>query len=649
MNQAQYGASLGGPVVRDRTFYFANVEQRRLDQSGLITISPANVAAINQRLTAVGYQGPPVSTGVYANPVDSTNLLAKVDHHFSGRDQFSVRYSLYDVSSINARGAGGLTAASGSSSLDNLDQSLAIGNTLTLSNSTVLETRAQVAQGSLEAPPSDLLGPSVSIAGVASFGRLSFSPTGRYNRMYQLVNNLSHQAGAHAVRVGADLLYNDDRIEFPRAVRGTYTFSSLSNFLAGVYNNSGFTQTFGVTEVTQTNPNVGIYLQDEWKLTDGVTANLGLRYDLQFLDTIDTDTNNIAPRAGLVWSPFASGHTVVRGSAGLFYDRVPLRALANALMSAGNTTDPANLRQISISLSPTQTGAPTFPNTIPSVVPTVTLPSLTTMDRSIQNASSTQASLEVEQRIDDRLTVSAGYHYLRGRDLLMSINQNVPTCVASGSNNGCRPNPAYANNSQYSSAGESNYHGLHLSLVQRPAAWGHYRISYALSKSRNNLGEFFFSSPIDPTDLSKDWGRADNDQRHRLTVNAAANLPQRLQLSATMQAYSAGPFNITSGLTTIQGTTARPVVDGAFIERNAGVGTRFFTLSARVSRTFPVTDGVGVEAMIEGFNLTNHRNVVTRNTNFGPGAYPSNPSASFGQITSVGEPRAFQLGLRVTF
>ena len=99
----------------------------------------------------------------------------------------------------------------------------------------------------------------------------------------------------------------------------------------------------------------------------------------------------------------------------------------------------------------------------------------------------------------------------------------MPSCVAAGSNNGCRPNPAYANNSQYSSEARSSYHGLNLSLVQRPASWGYYRISYTLSKSENNVGEFFFSSPIDPFDLDKDWGRSDDDQRHRLFVHAAVN------------------------------------------------------------------------------------------------------------------------------
>jgi outer membrane receptor protein involved in Fe transport len=353
MDQMQYGGSLGGPFVPNRTFYFTNIELRRLDQTGLTRISDENVSAINARLAAVGYRGPLVATGVYPNPVDSVNLLGKVDHQVSGRDQISVRYSLYGVTAENSRGAGGLIAPSASSALDNLDQTIAVSNTLTISPRTVLETRAQLAHGDLQAPATDPIGPAVSIAGVASFGSSSTSPTRRVNTLVQVVNNLSHQVGAHALRFGADFLHNADRITYPRSERGAYTFFSLANFLAGVYNNAGFAQTFGVSEVEQTNPNFGVYAQDEWKVSPQVTVNLGVRYDQQFLDTINTDTNNLSPRVGIAWSPFASRRTLVRGSAGLFYDRVPLRPLANALLSAGNTTDLSKLQQIGVSLSPT--------------------------------------------------------------------------------------------------------------------------------------------------------------------------------------------------------------------------------------------------------------------------------------------------------
>ncbi|MGH9219431.1 MAG: TonB-dependent receptor plug domain-containing protein, partial [Vicinamibacterales bacterium] len=661
MNQTQFGGSLGGPVKKDRTFYFGNIEQRLLDQTGLATIADTNVAVINARLDASGYPGPRITAGIYPNPADTNNVLLKMDHQVSARDQFSVRYSRYGVSATNSRGAGGLSAPTASSNLDNLDQAVAISNTLILTPRTVLETRAQYAHGDLKAPPSDAIGPAVSIAGVASFGTSSSSPTGRLNKMYQIVNNLSHQRGAHALRAGIDFLYNDDLITYPRSVRGSYTFSSPANFLSGAYNNAGFGQTFGVNAQAQTNPNLGVYVQDEWKVTPALTLNAGIRYDLQWLDTIALDTDNISPRVGAAWSPFESRRTVVRASAGVFHDRVPLRALANALMSAGNTTTVTDLRQFAVALSPTQAGAPVFPNILTEAVATTTLPSLTTMDRGLQSANSRQAGVEIEQQVGEQTTIAVGYEYLRGSNLLMSVNQNVPSCVAAGNNNGCRPNPGYANNSQYSSVGESDYDGVHVSLTQRMQGWGHYRVSYTLSKAMNNVGEFFFSSPIDPTDLSKDWGRSDNDQRHRLVVNGSLNtsaapadsawehLTHGFQIGGMLQFYSAPPFNITSGVTTVQGTAGRPIVNGEFIPRNSGEGTAFFSLGARISRVFRISGRVQFEALVEGFNLTDRANVITRNTNFGSGAYPANPSPSFNQITAVGEPRSFQFGARLRF
>ena len=661
LTQGQYGASLGGPIKQDRTFFFSNFEQRLLNQSGLVTISPTNVNLVNARLAAVGYQGPFITTGLYSNPVHNVNVLGKVDHQFSAKDQFNVRYSLYDVDAKNSRGAGALSAQTASSHLDNTDQTIAASNTLTLSARTVNETRGQFTNSNLAAPPSDLIGPAVSISGVASFGTSSGSPTARANRLFEFVNNLSHQAGAHALRVGVDFLYNDTTITYPRAYRGSYAFSSLDNFMNGTYNNAGFTQTFGNYVVSQTNPNVGLYAQDEWKVNRQLTLNAGLRYDLQFLRTISTDTNNFSPRFGFAWSPFESRRMVVRGSYGLFYDRVPLRALANALLSAGNTTDLGNLSQIGVSLSPTQVGAPVFPNILSGVVPSVTLVSLTTMNRGMQNAYSEQASLEIEQQIGERGTLSVGYQGLRGLHLIASVNQNVPTCVASGSNNGCRPNPNYANNSQYSSLADSNYNALHLSFVQRPTRWGSYRVWYTYSKSLNNVGEFFFSSPINHYNIWQDYGRSDDDQRHRISFNGTVHTPggpshttwERLthgfELSGTLQYYSALPLNITTGTATIQGTTARPTVNGVFIDRNAGEGFDLVNLNMRLSRTFRVTERVSMEGVAEGFNVLNRVNGVTKNAVFGTGAYPTNPLPNFGQTTSVRDSRTWQLALRLTF
>lgn len=661
ITQAQYGASLGGPIVRDRTFYFANFEQRQLNQSGLTTITPANVSAINARLTAVGYKGPLVATGVYPNPVHSTTALGKLDHRFAHAGQFTLRYSVYDVNSQNSRGAGALSAPSASAGLDNRDQTIAASYILPVSSRTVNELRGQFTYSNLAALPSDTAGPAVSIAGVASFGTLSGSPTGRLNKLYEVVDNLTHQVGAHSFRAGFSFLYNDSLITYPRSYRGSYAFSSLANFLTGTYNNSGFTQTFNATQVAQTNPNVGFYAQDEWKLSSRLTLNVGARYDLQYLKTISTDTNNISPRAGLAWTPFASRRTVLRGSFGLFYDRVPLRAVANALLSAGNTTDLNQLQQISISLSPTQTGAPVFPAILSAALPSVTLVNLTTMDRNLQNAYSKQISFELEQQVGARGTLSVSYQHLRGLHLIASVNQNVPTCVASGNNNGCRPNSNYANNSQYSAAADSRYNGLLISYLQRPSRWSNVRVSYTLSKSLNDVGEFFFSSPIDPRNIWLDYGRSDDDQRHRLTFDGSllaptgkastlwGKLTHGFQLNGMLQYYSALPFNITSGVTTVQGTAGRPLVNGAFIDRNAGIGNDFFSVNLRVNRSFALSERLRLEAIAEAFNALNHRNNLTLNGNFGSGAYPSNPSSTFGQVTSVNDPRVMQFALRLRF
>jgi Carboxypeptidase regulatory-like domain/TonB dependent receptor len=662
LTQAQYGASLGGPIIRDRTFYFANFEQRELNQSGLVTISPTNVASINARLTDVGYPGSLITTGLYPNPVHMTNFFAKVDHQFSERDEFSARYSLYDVSSINSRGAGGLSAPTASANLYDTDQVLAFSNIATVSPHLVNETRGQFWNSNLKAPPSDPVGPAVSISGVASFGTLSGSPTARLNRLGEITDNVSYQAGAHAVRFGTDFLYNDDTITFPRSIRGSYSFSSLASFLGGTYTNSGFTQTFANSVVAQTSPNVGFYGQDEWRVNSRLTVNLGVRYDLEFLKTIATDTNNVSPRAGFAWAPFASRKTVIRGGYGLFYDRVPLRALANALLSANNTTNPSDLSQISVSLSPTQGGAPVFPN----ILDTLTLPSgvlfnFSTMQRNMQNAYSEQGNFDIEQQLGAKSTVEVGYEHVRGLHLLVSVNQNVPTCVASGNNNGCRPNPSYGNNSQYSSLADSHYDGLHVSFVQRPVRWGNYRISYTYSKALDDVGEFFFSAPINNFNIWQDYGRSDDDQRHRLAFDGTIHtslanahtfwehITHGFQLTTVFQYYSPLPFNITTGANTIQGTTARPTINGVYINRNAGSGFDFLNLTARLSRSFQLTERLRLEALAEGFNLTNHVNGVTLNGVFGAGAYPTNPSPSYKQITAVGDPRAFQFALRLGF
>jgi hypothetical protein len=208
---------------------------------------------------------------------------------------------------------------------------------------------------------------------------------------------------------------------------------------------------------------------------------------------------------------------------------------------------------------------------------------------------------------------------------------------------------------------DSHYDGLHVSFVQRPVRWGNFRVSYTLSKALDNVGEFFFSAPIDNFNIWRDYGRSDDDQRHRVVFDGAVHssmapaktvwerVSHGLQLSGMLQYYSALPLNVTSGVNTIQGTAGRPLVNGAFIGRNTGIGNDFFSVSTRLSRTLVLGERLRLEVMAEAFNALNHRNNLTLNGTFGAGAYPTNPLPSFEQITAVNDPRSVQLALRLRF
>ena len=676
LTQGQYGASLSGPIQRDRTFAYANFEQRRLNTDGIITITPGNAAAINTRLEAVGYQAPLLSVGtgpttLYPTTVHTTNGFGRVDHEFSSRDQLNLRYSLYRLDSINARGVGSLAAVSYGTAVRDVNHTVAVSNIATLSPRTFNETRGQFTYDSLAALPNDPAGPTVTVSGVASFGRFSSSPTARENYLYEVVDNLLLQRGAHTVKTGVDFLFNRDTITFPQSSRGAYTFASLANFLAGTYNVQGFTQSFGTPSVAQNNPNVGFYLQDQWKLSPRLTLNLGVRYDLQLLRTIHTDTNNVSPRVGFAWSPSGDGRTVVRGSYGLFYDRVPLRALANALLSANNTTDPARAALLSYTFSPGEAGAPLFPS-VAAAPPPDALLNYSRMNPDIQNAYAQQASLEVEQQLSRSSSIGLSYQHVRGLHLLASVNHNINV-------DGTRPNPAYANNRVYDSVADSFYDGLAVSVVQRPTGWASARLSYTWSKAIDDVGEYFFSSPVNNFFPGEDRSRSDDDQRHRVVADAtvysstrptstlAGHLTHGWRLGGILQFYSRLPFNVVTGTTTRQGTTQRPcapgfslaadggqnpctqALPGALIGRNAGIGFNFVALNARLSRTFQLTERVKLEGIAEGFNALNHRNDMIPNGTFGTGAYPAVPNSSFGRATAVGDPRSIQLAVRLLF
>jgi hypothetical protein len=649
LTQGQYGASMSGPIKRDRTFLFANFEQTRRNDSNVITISNTNVTAINNRLNQVGYTGARIETGVVPGGYDSTNFFARIDHRLNASNLLTARYSLYDVTAINSRNVGGLNAVSRGTALDNRDQTLAVNNITTVSSRTLNEARFQFTRSRLKAPFNDVTGPAVNIAGVANFGTATFSPTGRDIDLLELVDNISTERGTHSVKGGVDFLLNRVNVLFPGAVQGVYTFTNLSNFLTGNYSN--FQQAFGAPSQFQSNPNIGFFVQDEWRPRRDLTVNAGLRYDAQFLpDPVRTDANNFAPRFGIAYAP-DGGKWVVRAGFGIYFDRVPLRATSNALQRDGS-------KYIVVQLSPTQAGAPAFPNVLSAQPATLlTKPNITRIDPDIENSYSEQASLQFERELPGNASLSVGYVYLRGLHLILSRNVNVPRFpVSAGVPNLGRPDPAWGNISRYESAGDSYYNGMVVSFNKRAARWANLRVSYTLSKTMDDVGNFFFSAPQNNFDIRDDLGLSDNDQRHRLVISGTLEATREgqargvrgalrgFQLSYIFTYASGLPFNIVTGNDRNFDTNNNDRPAG--VGRNTGRGFNFASLDLRLSRRFQFTERVSLELLAEGFNVLNRSNFAIPNNTFGTGA---TPPASFGQPTAAFEPRQFQLGLRLGF
>jgi hypothetical protein len=340
----------------------------------------------------------------------------------------------------------------------------------------------------------------------------------------------------------------------------------------------------------------------------------------------------------------------VRASAGLYFDRIPLRAVSNALQRDGDKYKVAVL-------SFGQPGAPVFPQVLPHF-PDGLVTAITTIDPAIQSGMSRQSSVQVERAVASQTSITAAYLALRGSHVIMSRNVNAPTLPAAqaaqlGIPNLGRPDPAFANISRFESIGRSQYDGLTLSARARGLRWGDLRASYTLSRTLDDAGNAFFSTPQDNDDVRADWGPSDNDQRHRVVVSGTVEPAQILavrhpavrdwSVSWVYAFASAAPFNVQTGGDRNNDTNVndRPVGVG----RNSARGFDSATLDVRVARLFRMAR-LQVETSIEAFNVLNRTNLLFPNNTFGTGPAPL---PAFGLPAAAGDPRQLQLGLRVQF
>jgi hypothetical protein len=704
------GATLGGPLIKNKTFFFGSVEYMRADQVGVTTISDANVAAINSALASHPIPGSQVTrifNGTF--PVTQLSTLGsfRVDHNFNENNLLTVRYLYGLVNQANSGGVaiGGLTDVSGGGGLHEKDNAFLASYTHIFNAKMLNELRFQYAPQHMTQFANDEIGPRISVSGVATWGRDTNFPVLLNESHYQWHEALSNSIGKHFFKVGADVDYISADTSFPVSFAGSFTFGSLAAFQAGTP--TTFSQGFGDPEIKLPDTLLGFWAQDEWKPTPRLTLNYGLRWDYDMqpqgfhrdpsnpieapLDTgIPRDGKNFGPRVSLAYSLDQQNKTVVRAGYGLFYDKLFLLVARNTLLARQSVSlsGTAAAAQFAIGAFPQSNQYPTglaVPNpSINLVAPNLVLP----YDH--------QVTFTVDRELSSNWHIAASYIYVHGVKMIKSANSNLaPPTVLTTANaaslgvanpsvqqigrpyyGAARLNPNFKDIEILGSWGSSIYNALQISVEHRFAHGFDVRGNYIFSKAQDDASDFTQAmQPNDPYSPGKEWSVSDEDQRNRFTATGVWNLPyQRHPGQNSIARWAFGDW-VTSTLITMHGTVPYNITVGSDVNgddnsstdrpinntltcapapslpcpvlgRNSGAGPRLATVDFRLAKKIPIHNSISSEFLAEGFNIFNHVNYDGQNTIWGTAAVPV---STLGQFTSAGDPRQVQLGIKIFF
>jgi len=680
-----YGGTAGGPVVKDKSFYFASYERWSQDLPVVSTITAANAAVLGI---------PATSIGAFTTTFRAHTVTARNDTQVSANHRLSFRYNYYHdrESPLN----GGLLAREVSTRFDENPFSYTAQLVSVLSPRLVNEARFLYATRSISNGVSaDPDAPNIDISGVGSFNGNANGTRKTKEKGTHLVDSLTWTAGRHVLKTGFDLLPVSFR-ERTTNINGSFVFGGLSA-AAGIrgavtpleqfqlaeqravdpstgrpYSYSRFTQSIGAEFFEAETFNQGYFIQDDFRVNDRLKLNLGLRYerfgrpasnpnaDLPLTQAFPSDGNNLAPRFGFAFDPTGAGRTVVRGGAGLYYNVVVAQTYNTFLRGNGRDV-------INVNVTPTGAGAPAFsrskvtPPTGVAVISDVRVMAEDFEDIQVFNWFAT-----LEQELARNLALSVTYQGNQASNLPVARNVNL-------SPNGSlpdgrrlwttqnRPDSRYGNIFVSSSIGEQRYDGLVAVLTKRFSAGNSFQLSYHRSKAEgaafvNDFTGFgVFTAPSDPLDANVDRGPSDFDMRNRFSATvvlkpelrlsgAAGALLNGWQLSSRIIASDGFRFNGTTG----QDTNG----DTVFNDRPSGQSYNsyelpsYLTVDVRLARTVALGTGRSLELMLEAFNLGNRLNATNVNRTWGPNA---TANATFNTPTAAETARQFQLAVRFAF
>lgn len=602
-----YEGYLSGPIRKSKKTSFLVSINRSEEDLQSIVFAQGLAGTIQQNVPA---------------PVRNLLVAAQISHALSDTNSFSVRYSYVGERTTN-QGVGGTTLAEAGLNYRNMEQEINYSQQTVLSPKLVNNFRLLLGVERLSNVSVSRDPKIVVLDAFTSGGAQADLLRTEYHA--QLTEMLSYSTGKHLIKSGINIPDLSRRgLNNNTNSTGTFYFSSLSDYQQ--LRPYSFVQQQGNGHLVFLEKQLGLFVQDEYHLHKNLLFSLGLRYDWQ---NYFHDSNNFAPRFSFAYAPGKSQKTVIRGGAGVFYDRSGYRPIQDILLFNGS-----RLRLFVLS-------NPGYPDPLGTGAQLTSQPvSVTRLEPHVIIPYTIQYSLGMEHQVWKATTLSITYLGSRGVDQFLSRDINAPLPPIYST----RPEASIGVLREIESAGRRASDSLEISLRGNVTRFFNGMAQYRLASAHDNTSGIGYFPP-NTYDLSGEWARSDFDRRHRFELLGIINPGKLFNLGVSLSLYSGLPYTLTTGLDEFHTGTANARPAG--VPRNSLQGPGYTDLDLRWSRDFSLIkgkkkdEGVKAALAVDAFNVLNQVNYVSFVGNL--------RSPFFGQAVTAQPARRLQISFRVKF